>query len=324
MENIPESEEELIEQLQDKSDNYSSSESVIQASEDDLEPELGWAYEPLRNLVKMVTGGYERFVMLEADGGIGKTYNVKKTLNQEIDRNEWTYQSGYTTPLELYKTLYKNRRKIIFFDDMSGITKKNKCVNLLKAALDTEGDENQVHWRSSQTPEDRQGNELPQMFYFTGSVIISFNDTPDNHHFEALKTRGQHYELDFTYDERIRILREVCKNGDMPLTYPERVDTVNWIEMVTEHRKSVTIRTLEKILNIRQFSQDQDKDWKKTALEVFNLDFEKELIIRLIKRHDSMVEAKDEFIEKTDSSEGYYYDKKQDIENNTGLLDNYL
>jgi hypothetical protein len=99
-------------------------------------PNLERFYGSLRNYVKMVTGGYHRLFMLDASGGLGKTYNVTEVLEEELDRSDWTHQRGFTTPIELYKTLYKGQKRghVLFLDDMSGLRNNQKAIDMLKAA----------------------------------------------------------------------------------------------------------------------------------------------------------------------------------------------
>jgi len=101
-------------------------------SDEPLVPQFDQFYGPLRNYVKMVARGYHKLFMLDARGGLGKTYNVKDVLSDELEPDEWTHCRGFTTPLELYKTLYLARRKghILFLDDMSGIRSAKKAARL--------------------------------------------------------------------------------------------------------------------------------------------------------------------------------------------------
>ncbi len=315
---------ELKEVYQERSEAHTTSLVPMESGEPDLE----WAYGSLENLVRMVAFDYEEFVMLDAPGGLGKTYNIKHYLEELLGPmgREWDYQSGYTTPLELYKTLYQNQDKVLFLDDMSGITKNDKCVNMLKEATDTEGEENWVYWKSSKTPETKQGQELNEAFCFRGAIIMSFNDVPENRHFEALESRAagsRAYKLDFSYEERIKIIKEVAKNDDMsPLSYPIRKDVIEWIESVTDPSVEVNIRTLVKALNMREAYEDGVIDnWEKTALEVFDLNYEKYLILQLWEsdEYDSVEEQIEVFEKKTGRSRGHYYNLKGELKVSRGL-----
>jgi len=71
-------------------------------------PDLDRFYSSLESYTKMVTGGYTKLFMLDARGGLGKTYNVKRICKEELDDpSKFQHMAGFTTPLELYKTLWK-------------------------------------------------------------------------------------------------------------------------------------------------------------------------------------------------------------------------
>lgn len=292
-------------------------------------------YGNLHNYVRMVTNGYSNLLMLDAKGGLGKTYNVKKVLKEEKERDEWVHQKGFTTPIELYKTLWKARRAgtVLFLDDMSGVTNNQKAIDMLKAATDTEGNENWVEYRTSRDIDHpfMEGEVLPNTFCFNGSIIMSFNDTPDNEHFNALRDRGIDYHLHFTYPERIDLIKEVAKLphfSDLSLSVQK--ETADWVETVTNASFDVTIRTFEEVCKMRSFAQDANNaegvgpdgssvSWEKMALEVFDMDYEKYLIIDMRRNSDMPVEQQVEaFKQETGKSQSYYYDLLNEIKHQRG------
>jgi len=284
------------------------------------EPNLEQFYGNLRNYVKMVTEGYSNLLMLDAKGGLGKTWNVRKTLSKQCDGSLWFHQKGFTTPIELYKTLWKarNRGSILFLDDMSGITGNTKAIDMLKAATETDSEENWVQYRTSRDIDHPEMNDatLPNSFCFNGRVIISFNDTPSNHHFNALKDRGTYYNLSFDHSERIEIIKEIAKKSDFSsLSVPIQQDTANWIERVTNSSYDVTIRTFEEIIKMREFSKSQNNvDWKKMALEVFDIDYRKQRIIELRENNNKPVAKQvEQWCNEFDQSESTYYNLMSEI-----------
>jgi len=291
-------------------------------------------YGNLRNYVKMVTGGYSNLLMLDAKGGLGKTHNVTETLSEELDDDLWVHQKGFTTPIELFKTLWKARHEdaVLFLDDMSGVTNNTKAIDMLKAATDTQGEENWVEYRTSRDIDHPyvDGETLPNTFCFRGRVIMSFNDTPDNRHFAALKDRGTFYNLSFSYQERLGLLREIAKLTDfssLPVSIQE--ETAEWIASVTDSSYDVTIRTFEEVLKMRQFAQDANcdggdggeasVDWEKMALEIFDMDYEKHLIIQMREANDMSIESQVEaFCLETGKSESHYYNLMSEIKSERG------
>jgi hypothetical protein len=282
-------------------------------------PNLDRFYGPLRNYVKMVTGGYHRLFMLDAYGGLGKTYNVKEVLQEELEPDQWTHQRGFTTPVELYKTLYQAQHgdQVLFLDDMSGIRNKQKALDMLKAATESDGPENWIEYRTSQDiahPEDST-QALPNTFCFRGSIIMSFNDTPDSPDFQALKDRSVFYHFSLDYDERLDLVREAAKLPDFSdLTVSEQQEVAEWIATATNPAIEVSLRTFEEVCNMRHYGQMEGHNWERMALEVFDLDYERHLIIRMRENDDMKVAHQIEhFKEETGMSESYYYKLLNDI-----------
>lgn len=298
-----------------------TSESTTESSPQLAEsPDLSEFYGNLTNYVRMVTDGYSNLLMLDAKGGLGKTHNVKKTLSSELRDDQWIHQKGFTTPVELYKTLWKSREEntVLFLDDMSGITNNTKAVDMLKSATDTEGDENWVEYRTSQDIEhpELSTQTLPNTFCFRGSIIMSFNDTPDNRHFDALKDRGTFYRLSFTYDERLELIDEIAKNPRFSgLSLSEQAEIADWIRNVTNPSFEVTIRSFEEVCQMRNFAKGKsDVNWQEMALEIFGIDYEKHLIIQMREAADmSTGDQVDEFCRKTGKSESHYYNLLSEI-----------
>jgi len=284
------------------------------------EPDLRKFYGNLRNYVRMVTQGYSNLLMLDAKGGLGKSHNVRETLSAERSDDMWVHRKGFTTPIELFKTLWMARREgtVLFLDDMSGITNNSKAIDMLKAATDTEGDENWVEYSTSQEIDHPlvDGASLPNQFCFRGNIIMSFNDTPDNRHFDALRDRGTYYNLSFTYQERLELIKEIAKIKDFSgLTVSQQRDTAKWVESVTDASFEVTIRTLEEVCKMREFAQaNPDANWEKMGLEVFDLDYRKHRIIEMREAAEMPVaEQVDAWCDEFDQSESTYYDLLSEV-----------
>lgn len=290
-------------------------------SEKMLEPNLEPFYGNLKNYVRMVTQGYSNLLLLDARGGLGKTHNVLETLSDECVGSElsFVHQKGFTTPIELYKSLYEAREDdtILFLDDMSGVTGNQKAIDMLKAATDTQGEENWVEYRTSRDIENPTNPDLTlgNQFCFRGRIIMSFNDTPDNRHFAALRDRGTDYKLSFTHPERIELIKEMAKLEDFSkLSQSEQIEIAYWIETVTDSSFEVTLRTFSEVCEMKRFSDDTGADWKKMALELFDLDHEKYLIIDLRENSDmSIADQIETFKEKTGRSKSHYYNKLEEI-----------
>jgi hypothetical protein len=272
-------------------------------------------YGNLRNYIKMTVDGYTNLLMLDAKGGLGKTHNVVETLREECEDNEWYHKKGFTTPLELYKTLWTARgsNTVLFLDDMSGVSSNTKAIDMLKAATDTQGEENRVSYQTSRDIKHpfADGRYLPGTFTFRGTIIMSFNDTPDNSHFRALTDRGTYYKFSLTYRERIDLIREIAELEDFSdLSVEEQVDTAEWIARVTDSSYDVTIRSLDEICKMRLFAKENGSvNWTDMALEVFDINHAKYRIIELREADEMPVsEQVSTWCDEFDKSESSYYD----------------
>lgn len=173
----------------------------------------------LRRAVRDVARGESKSVVIVGQGGLGKTHNVVKALAAEgledydtrvaqkseeiaaaktdkdlegIDLSTidvpklGTYKkvSGKTSPKALYRTLWENHDGLIMFDDCDSIQKDGDALNILKAALDTQG-ERIISWLSEGFIDDG----LPRSFKFQGRIIFLSNK-PLNTWDGAVKSRA--------------------------------------------------------------------------------------------------------------------------------------
>lgn len=310
--------QEMHEEIEARSESFDPENFSFEDPEDHP-PDLDPFYKSLENYVRMVTGGYSNLLLLDAPGGLGKTFNVRRVLGDELPPEEWTHAKGFTTPIELYKTLYRAQKDghILFLDDMSGLTNNQKAIDMLKAATDTEGAENWIEYRTSRDIEHPSPNveePLPNTFCFRGRLILSFNDTPDNKDFNALKDRGTFYRMNFDYEERIELIHEVAKLPDFsPLSVRRQQETAAWVETITDPSIEVSIRTFENVCQMRHFGTQEGEDWERMALEVFDLDYERYLITRLMETDMPVMEQIEVFKDETGRSQGHYYNLKNSI-----------
>lgn len=285
----------------------------------DEEKELGDYYGGLHSHVRMLSRGYTKLVMLDGRGGLGKTYHTKNVLSSEIEREDTEiersiYQSGFTTPLELYKTLWQAREKdtVLFLDDVSGLT-ANKALDMLKSATDTDQNHNIVQYQTSSTidhPTEPE-RELQQRFVFRGKIVMSFNETPDDAHFDALRDRGEYYRLSLDYDDVSTIITLLAEKEDFSdLTVEKQKDVAEWLVRVTDSSMPVSIRTYVSACAKRHFVEnesDVDMSWQEMALDVLPTDGEKALIAHLREQDLSVEEQVERFVEETGLSERTYY-----------------
>lgn len=274
-------------------------------------------YKHLRSLIRLVGDPEigQQSLILNAPPGLGKTHQIKTTLATYFDVENVQYCSGFSSPLELYETLYHNRDNIIVLDDIEGVASNQRAVSILKAVVDTEGDKNFVEWKSKTS---KLSDDVQDKFAFTGAIIMCFNHLPDNGNVDALVDRSIYYEIDFDYWERCEIIaaiaREIEEDG---LTQAERLHVAKWIIRESQPHDSISLRTLFKCYAKYKKAREIDTiDWTGLAEEV--LDFKKDEALAALRKilqdpryRDNNDEAKKKFMDETGQCERQYWRKKK-------------
>jgi hypothetical protein len=167
-------------------------------------PDINSRFEFLNQLTKMVIWKVTPSLIITGEGGLGKSYSVTEAINQcELFENEWVVIKGYSTARGLYNTLYDNRDKIVVFDDCDSILEDRVALNILKSALDSY-EVRTISWQSRIS----RGDEYPNQFNFTGSVIFISNkklSTIDG----AILSRSLTVDLSMTREEKISRMRNI-------------------------------------------------------------------------------------------------------------------
>jgi hypothetical protein len=66
---------------------------------------------------------------------------------------------------------------------------------------------------------------------------------------------------------------------------------------------------------MRHYGQTEGEDWEQMALEVFDLDYERYLIVDLMETDAPVMQQIEQFKKETGRSQGHYYNLKADIKN---------
>lgn len=179
----------------------------------------------------MVLENESRGLIVYGRGGVGKTYTLLKKLkeninpetgeaykkyNVELDNlpQEYDYAkiTGKATPVGVFQSLYEHNGKLIIFDDCDSVLEDKDSLMMLKAVLDTSGDQ-VVTYSTSSKIKDSNGIEIPQKFRFKGRIIFISNMPTDkfnsNPHLAAVKTRNLTLDLSMTADETMDRIKNI-------------------------------------------------------------------------------------------------------------------
>jgi len=316
--------EEYIKHIEEEKDE--EIESFFGDGTTDAEQEVQSYYKFFNHYVRAIAKGYHDALMINAKHGIGKSYQIQKTLTNELGAEGYKTQSGYCPPFQFYKKLWEvesdPNQDVLFLDDIEGLINNKKALAILKQATWSETDKRYVEWNSSTSKlQNDQGQDIPPKFEFTGRIIMCFNDVPDDPIVHSLQDRCFYYELQFTYEQRLKLIHSVAKKGvnEHNIEKETRLDIADWIkEVTTSATKDVNLRTLMRAFKLYDYAQEIDAEigdetWHELTNELIetdeNLYHAREVIIS--GEHDTVGDRKEAFKERTGKS-GRTYTRKRD------------
>lgn len=302
-----------VEKLERQADKHLQSykneemEELIQKHSPSDDADYDLYYEGMWRYIDLVAEGYRDLLILISKAGLGKSYQTVHRLRNKGKKKgeDFVTKSGFTTPLELYKTIADNPDKVIVLDDLEGVLSNKRSIAILKQATwDAEkGDARMVEWDSNTDKLEDTDTSVE----FTGQIIMCVNELPDNDRFKPVRSRAVKYQLEFDHQEVADLLIEIAKDlQHKNLEKQARVDTAKWIAGNSSEDSNLDIRTLEKVLDFRDFSEDE---WKEMARPVMNLEEEIGFIKKQFKRGIDKSEIKHNYIEEFNRSESDFYNK---------------
>ena len=207
-------------------------------------------FKEMRKYVKMVIKGITPSVILCGAPGVGKTFKVKQELKAagyHEGHNLCTIK-GKCTPRVLYTTLLDNKNKgdIVVIDDADGLVgpkAPEDCINILKAALDSTGDDEGrlVSYGVAGVIRDDEGMELPKKFYYNGGCIVITNynagqlDT-------ALRGRSFIQDIHFTTEDVLKIIKKLLPELDPEHLSPKaKMQAYEYLVKLNEQKSKMEI-----------------------------------------------------------------------------------
>lgn len=221
-------------------------------------------FEHLDALVNLIIDKKNPSLLVTGTAGIGKTYAVKKGLNnrgltEEID---FHYIQGHSSPLGLYSLLHDKRESIFVFDDCDSIFRDEISINILKCALDSY-ETRRVCWNSSRLPEN-----LEPSFIFSGSIIFISN-FDSNRIDEAIKSRTITINLTMSRKELSEYIYTIIEFIEPKIDIETKKEVLEYLVSIIETIPQFNIRTFIKACRIREFTKiNKTIDWKPLILSV--------------------------------------------------------
>lgn len=257
------------------------------ASEDNNIQEYFYHLQSFVKLVAHSKDVHSLFVLGRA--GIGKTYNIISTLEEEGIKYE--YRSGNVTPMALYKLLYEHNEKVIVLDDTQGLVRNKASMGVLFPALWSPTPWRMVNW---ETTSKRLG-DVPPIFEFKGKIIFCLNEVPKSTDLDTLVSRCFFYQLGFNYGVLVEIMSAIANEDRDGLSKEERVDILGFIvRNTTPATKNFDLRLQRKIEEIYLYDKE---NWQMLAEPFLDVDREKQIYLELqmkgLKRKEAIIRFKE-------------------------------
>lgn len=260
-------------------------------------------YESYIKLISDPDNRAANTLVVSGDPGIGKTYRAEKLLN-EHSKCPFIVVNGRITAVKLYQTMWENNDAVIVLDDVNSIIQDKKDgASLLKAATESKR-VRKVSW-SARNPDSipvtkyncqtnakiaekmddyvrlsnnkrlerahEAKNTFPDMFYFTGALIILTNKslyTVDKATEGALSNRGNHMQIMFSTEGAIDFIKtfgpSMTEFNGVKLKAKTIKETIKFLtsekamQYYARTRKRPTLRNLGKLEGLYQAGMKLD------------------------------------------------------------------
>jgi len=223
-------------------------------------------FDDMNNLTKMVASGISPSLVITGMPGLGKTWNVCKTLNDVgfKENEQFVHVKGRCTAAGMFITLFENSDKLIIFDDCDSVFKDADGVNLLKGALDSY-DKRVISWMSAKGLKDRDGEMLPRSFNFTGKIIFISNLSISKVD-SAIRSRSFVLDISLTPDQMIKRMKDLLPEIEPDVNMTIKKDALSALRSAFKKFKGVELnfRSLIKAIRIRQMGF---KNWRAMIAE---------------------------------------------------------
>ena len=240
--------------------------------DDDLKIDI---FKSIELYTIQVAKGKSNSLVISGDAGVGKTRTVRDTLDSLGMRKDVNYYfaTGTATTAGLYELLFKNRHKLIVFDDCDAVFKDDDSINILKGALDTykireissltkgnKFDSSGMDESEIQEEYD-SSNKLPNKFEFTGQIIFISN-LPESKFDESLLSRALHVDVHLSKKELLDRMSEIMKKLCPDVAMDKKQEALEYLTFITNNyptKFDMNIRTLIHSINLRSNNEDNIK-----------------------------------------------------------------
>jgi hypothetical protein len=193
-------------------------------------------------------------VLIEGPAGWGKSTAVGNAL--AALKIEPRPLASYSTPLNFFNFLEKNKTECVLVDDSAGLFASELSMSILKSATwPQRSGKRCVAWGSTTS------KVTTQDFEFKGKIIIVCNGFPKDSDAHAVRSRSVCHKIEVNLEEARSMLKVVARNRErFPNAEISRL-AVNYIlaGLSKETLDQISLRTLEMVYD---FIEHSPTDWE--------------------------------------------------------------
>ena len=204
-----------------------------------------------KDFISMVIKGDALSIVCKSKTGLGKTF-ITIELLKELN-TEYNYQSGYTTPLRLYQTLYDNKDNILVLDDMEKLFTNDIAIDLLRSALWEVDGKRKICYK---TTSERLG-DYPDEFFYNGKIIWLLNTIKgkQDESLNALISRTISYDFVYSYDELMEMTNKIL--DIKPISEQTKRDVKTIIKNNITKATPYNFRVLDRIIAFVNYDREK-------------------------------------------------------------------
>lgn len=220
-------------------------------------------FDFIGKFTKLAAKGVIPGLVITGSGGLGKTHTVLESLNKmglkedtigTVD-GDYIFVKGYSTPRNLYTTLYENNGKVIVFDDCDSSFKDPIGANIFKAALDSY-QRRIISWGA-----ESKDDSIPSRFEFTGRVIFISNLELGKFP-QAILSRSMLVDLTLNLEEKVERIEEIF-NEERSYEKEDKSEVLAFIKENMTKFKDLNVRSA---MNVIKMKVALGNEWKRAAL----------------------------------------------------------
>ena len=251
-------------------------------TDDQIREKLSDRFSVLSELTDNAVQGDIRSLIVSGPPGLGKSFTVEQALKKwDPEQLNHTIIKGYVKATGLYRTLYQFRQKnkVIVFDDADSIFFDDTALNMLKTVCDTTERRTVSYLADYNMVDGDSADLIPRSFDFDGTIVFITNMDFDRlidggskiaPHLEAMISRSHYLDLEMKSrrDYIIRIEQVVDQGllSSRGLSETEVKDTMDFIYKNQSNLRELSLRMAIKIGDLRMKKPNWEKVCRMTLL----------------------------------------------------------